>query len=334
MAVDRWFIGGGAEHTPESARRALYASTSGAEGVGGIHDLKVVPLAVPGQGVRVQVGSALIRSHYIGGETQTYMGTVYSEETVGITPTGSGQTRHDLVVFRVEDPYAAGSTYTAPAEGDRATAPYIHVRVISGVPAGTTRLQDVPGYQNDTAVTLARINFPVSTGTVTTGMITDLRKIAQPRQERVLKTRPLGLTEVSDLVSTTAEGQVWPGIPTDLWGPIDIPEWATHVQAIIRWNGILFTGNIWGDTWVRLGEGSNAVATESTRFDAVSTVDANHRNVTEAVGTIAIPTSLRGTSSRFYPMGKRDPAAPGATIARMDKNSNVVLDIEFSERAV
>lgn len=344
MAVDRWFFGGGAEHTPESARRAMYASTSGAEGVGGVNDLKVLPLAVPGAGVRVTIGSALIRSHYVGGETQTYMGTVYEQETVSTTPTGSGGGRNDLVVMRVEDPYAAGSPYSPPSEAERATAPYIHIRVISGVPAGTKRLQDVPGYQNDTAIALARIVFPASTGTVTSGMIVDLREMAQPRRSEVVFARPrVGADDTPQqyLSNTVAEGgEFFPGgagAPNEF--QVDIPEWATHMVIDARWMTIYYKNNPYGRYWVEYGDEYRnhtwpdkkqyEFNTQHFNFNAPNTGSDEKTANWLLMDTRSVPTKLRGKRVTFvFKAGKQNGSN---TDVWMNWSGGLGMRITFSE---
>lgn len=346
MAVDRWFFGGGAEHTPESARRALYASTSGAEGVGAINDLKVLPLAVPGAGVRVSIGSALIRSRYVGGETQTYMGTVYEQETVSTTPTGSGGGRNDLVVMRVEDPYAAGSPYSPPSEPERATAPYIHIRVISGVPAGTKRLQDVPGYQNDTAIALARIVFPASTGTVTSAMIVDLREMAQPRRTEVVFARPRVADDDTTqrfLNGTMANGgEFFPGgggAPNEF--QVDIPSWATHMIIDASWMSIYYgkNKNPYGRYWVEYGDEYRnhtwpnkrqyEFATQEFNFNAPLTNDERTANWL-LMDTRSVPTKLRGKKATFvFKAGLSN--SPGANSVWMNWSGGLGMRITFSE---
>lgn len=344
MAVDRWFFGGGAEHTPESARRALYASTSGAEGVGAINDLKVLPLAVPGAGVRVSIGSALIRSRYVGGETQTYMGTVYEQETVSTTPTGSGGGRNDLVVMRVEDPYAAGSPYSPPSEPERATAPYIHIRVISGVPAGTKRLQDVPGYQNDTAIALARIVFPASTGTVTSAMIVDLREMAQPRRTEVVFARPrVGADDGPQqyLTGTVANGgEYFPGgagSPNEF--QVDIPEWATHMIVDARWMTIHYKNNPYGRYWVEYGDEYRnhtwpdkkqyEFNTQHFSFNAPSTGSDEKTANWLLMDTRPVPAKLRGKRTTFvFKAGKQNGSN---TDIWMNWSGGLGMRITFSE---
>lgn len=318
MAIDRWFIGGGAEHTPESARRLVYASTGGSEGVGGVNDLKVMPLAVPGGGVRVVVGSALIKSRYIGGETQTYMGTVYQEETVSVAATGSGAGRSDLVVMRVEDPFAAGSPWDTPTPIE--TSPYIHIRVISGVPAGTTRLQDVPGYTNDTALTLARIDIPASTGTIIPAMIIDLRKLAQPRTQ-TYRHRENAPAENADMSSSTFVQ--WP--PVGIW--VAIPEWATHVWL----NGELAGANavnsaISGEIRLRFGP---TIVTNPT---AVNEQTGFGSRINYPLGSkLPIPESMRGTSVQIIPQARR---TGGSGLLRSYWGTVLTLDLLWVEEAI
>lgn len=349
MAIDRWFIGGGAEHTPESARRLVYASTSGAEGVGGVNDLRVLPLAVPGQGVRVTVGSALMRSRYVGGETQTYMGTVYSQETVSTTPTGSGSKRSDLVVMRVEDPFAAGSPYPEPATGDIPSAPYVHIRVISGVPANTKKLQDVAAYRNDTAVTLARIDYPVSTGTVTAGMITDLRSVAQPRRSEVVYARPRiaadGTAQAKLLAKTSTGGEYFPGgngIANEF--QVVVPEWATRMVIDATWISVSAVGTPHGNYWIEYGDQYKAhtwpnkqqweFATQQFGFNYANTTD-EKRESWPAIDEVGIPAKLRGKEMTvvFKAGLNSDPTKPNHRVW-MDALGGLACRITFAERAI
>lgn len=346
MAIDRWFIGGGAEHSPESARRALYASTGGAEGVGGPNDLKVVPLETPGQGVRVQIGSALIKSNYVGGETQTYMGTVYQQEYVDTTPTGSAVGRSDMVIMRVEDPFAAGSPYTAPAEGDIPLAPYIYIRVISGVPNTAKRIQDVPGHANDTAVTLARIDFPASTGTVTSGMIKDMRELAQPRRSEVVFARPRITGDDTNqryLSGTYANGgEIFPGgagSPNEF--VVEIPTWATHMIIDARWMVVQYSESKdpWGAYWIEFGdEYRNHTWPEKRQYEfATQHFDFNSPYTQDTrssdwllMDTQTIPAKLRGKKVTFaFKAGLKN--SPGGTAVWMDATGGLGCRITFSE---
>src|SRR5690606_29700444 len=124
-----WFVGGGAEHSPEVARLLAYAATGGAEGIVLPTDLRVAPLSAPGSGVRVLPGAAPVRTRASGGALQTYVARLPVANTVSISATGSGAGRSDLIVARIEDPYVAGTPYQEPE--NPASGPYVFTRVIS-----------------------------------------------------------------------------------------------------------------------------------------------------------------------------------------------------------
>ena len=328
MAMDRWFIGGGAEHSPESARRLLYTSTGGASGIGSSNDLKVVPLNVPGGGVRVVIGSALIPSNYVGGETQTYMGTVYQEEVVSVTPTGSSPTtgRSDLIIMRVEDPFAEGTPWTPPADEDIADSPYIYIRVITGVPAGTTRVQDVAGHANDTAVTLARIDIPASTGTVTANMIKDLRNVANPKRERQLITKyPTGSGATAHQMPAGTYSS-WPFKMSER-PQVYVPVWAREVRIVCTMTGIaVVAGAVNNVAGVRTGFGSSAPGQHTVMTeDAGST---SGRQMYAAIGTHTITEAMRGTMQTINVQGNH---SAGNGSWKSDQESTILIDIEFSE---
>lgn len=231
MAMDPvpWFVGGGAQHSPEVARLLAYAATGGAEGIVSVGDLQVLPLSVPGQGVQVLPGAALIRQRGSDDTGQTYVARNASATTVSVTPTGSSGGRSDLVVVQVEDPTVAGEPWQDPA--DPKVGPYVFIRVIPNVPAGTTRLQDVSGYSTRSAVTLARIDYPASTGTVTAAMIKDLRKVARPRQ---LTGKNMSFPTGSNPMPTGS----YSGWPTGIGEQVDVPDWATKALVTANIGGI------------------------------------------------------------------------------------------------
>ncbi|SFN66030.1 hypothetical protein [Mycetocola miduiensis] len=232
-----WFVGGGAQHSPEVARLLAYAATGGVEGVITPTDLKVLPLAVPGGAVRALPGAALILNRAVGGAQQTYVSRMPTETQVGIAATGSGAGRSDLIVARVEDPFMAGEPWQDPS--DPKVGPYVFLRVIPNVPADTTRLQSVNGYEGSSAITLARIDIPASTGTITAAMIKDVRGIAQPKSamEAWSVVGPGANTDLptsaawTTLASLTASGR--------------IPEWATRAYANISVSGLLVNSGEW-----------------------------------------------------------------------------------------
>lgn len=289
-----WFVGGGAEHSPEVARLLAYAATGSAEGIVGPTDLKVVPLDVPGTSVTVQIGAALVLARSTGGAQQTYVARLPEADTVAIAPTGSSGGRSDLIVAQIEDPFMAGEPWQEPS--DPTSGPYVFTRVISNVPAGTTRLQDVAGYEGRSAITLARIDIPASTGTITSAMIKDLRTMARPRTERQIVKGTLTTGTVT--LSTSS----WQNFPANPVTGLLVPSWATH--AVIRVDTtIRFVS---GDGYFNLQSFLSTGTLDSTTLFADSIIDSttgggSYRQplVVPSDGVWTIPASLRGKSAKI-----------------------------------
>lgn len=333
MAVDPvpWFIQAPAEHSAEVARTLAYQAIGGKEGLARRGDLTVQALPVPGGAVQVLPGAAGILNRGSGGAGQAYVGRVGAAVSVPIAATGSGSGRSDLIVFRVDDPQYGGAVPPSAENG-----PYIMLDVVSGVPAGTVRVQDVPGHEADSAVTLARVDLPASTGTVTGAMITNVSKVANPLTESVLRTYALVTADLVTLTATSAYpagGQTWPVAVEAAWGEIDIPEWATRAKIVMTWAGVLQpAGDAWGGVWVQVGPTANPdnVKTQLVRWDSPKASNAS-RTVVIAADDIPIPTALRGTSQKFYPRANVEAGSTNSARPSLDWGSAMVLQVEFYE---
>lgn len=250
-----WFIGGGAQHSPEIARLLAYAATSAAEGVVEPGDLKVSALSVPGASVNIAPGAALIRSRATGGAQQTYVARNPIQDSVSIAAT-SGSKRSDLIVAQIEDPFMAGEPWQDPA--DPTVGPYVFTRVIPNVPAGTKSLQGISAYSGRSAIVLARVDVPASTAAITSAMITDLRSVAQPknRQEAWVAVGPAGYGNTF----ATADG-VWKTLAT-VTTSAQIPEWATRGLVRLSVSGLGVYGGEWrGHARVTITTSAGAVST-------------------------------------------------------------------------
>ncbi|QPZ39695.1 hypothetical protein [Paramicrobacterium chengjingii] len=323
-----WATGPGVENSESVVRAGAYTYMQGAEGVTQVDDLKVVPFAVPGTGVNVNpgAGSAVNRHPGYGGELYTFRNPVAGP--VDIAATGSGSGRVEMIAVRVEDPFLQGSPYTNDGV-------YVKAIVVSNVPANATRLQEVPGHEGDTGIALARINIPASTGTITGAMITDLRKVAIPRQhtQRLFYSIVTGDTET--LTATGANGEVWPNASTNAWGNLNIPEWATVADIEVQWNSVFVPpGSAWGPMWLQIGGvGANPpLRTQSSRWDSPNS-GGNTRMVFALADRRSIPAELRGTSQRVYPYARNDGSTPSA-YPTMNTSSSIKVTVTFYEQAV
>lgn len=327
-----WLVGGGAQHSPEVARLLAFAATGGAEGVVNVSDLKVMPLSVPGTAVEALPGAALVRNRGAGGDSQTYVARNVTATQVEIVATGSSGGRSDLIVVQVEDPNVAGEPWQSPP--DPAVGPYVFVRVIPNVPAGTTRLQDVPGYEGRSAVTLARVDLPASTGTVTAEMITDLRKVAVPRiVQRMFVYDP---PNDRHMVAGSTDWQPWPlvGDGQGRFGQVDVPEWATRARVLVSYTGMAARRNSWGSLRMLMGD-SPQVSVQGMWDSTVYATDDPFTFVAQVAGEVAVPAGLRGVTAQM-----RLQAALGSSSIASNAvpwttgSSRVVVQVEFEEAAV
>lgn len=311
-------IGGGAQHSPEVFRTLAYAALGGAEGVIGPTDLKVVPLATPGTSIRALPGAVGVLNRSTGGSQQSYAGRNPTEDVVAVAPTGSSGGRVDLVVARVEDPFMAGTPWAAPA--DPTLGPYIFTRIVPNVPAGTTRLQDIPAYAGQSAVTLARLDIPANTGTITAAMITDLRRMATPRNARTLDTF---IGTGGDLTSSTEV--IWPSNAT----LVDVPPWATRLRGVVNVMGMVQSGgNVSAEFRVRIGSSGDYTVGATSVFDNDTAATTSERQALAFPIDIAIPTGKRGKPQPVAILARRA-AGPGKLTAR--GGTTVSFDFYFTE---
>lgn len=289
-------------------RMVAWAATNGANGVVQAEDLKVVPLATPGGAVQIMPGGALLTMRFPGtSQQQTYAVVNDAATTLTIPATGSGSGRTDYVIVRIDDPNFGGQTPPDPL-----TALYCEF-------ARVTSVTNLP-YPH---VVLARIDIPASTGTITAGMITDMRKVAIPRRERMQRFANASGTQ--DVTSSTFID--W---PTQANIQVEIPSWAT--KALVRADVLeaLHTGNANTDGEFVLMLGSQPAYTDARRYDEVWS--GSTARVDEPIAAaFNIPASMRGTTANLRIRARR---LNGSGYLRADAYTQVIYDIEFLEEAV
>lgn len=304
-----------------SARRVLWLATSGASGVRGPSDLKVSAYAVPGSGVNVRTGSAVIESTYVAGESYDLPNN--ATEPVEVPGGLASQTIY-YVIARILDPEFNTSL---PNPTPDQTFNRFDVITSSALAAVT-----------DPYVTLAKIVLPANTATVTNAMITDLREVANPRQQTVIRPITAVASDTAmDLISADSKGEIFPGHGYDTIGPqiIDIPKWASKVQIQCAWLGVYYPGtNPFGRYWVEWGPstGSNTreIMTDTFRFDAPQS--GASRAVWIAAAEQVVPAAYRGTSQTFVPKARYDSDTAHRGV-KMDYMSGMVWTIRFLEVA-
>ncbi len=316
-----WFVGGGAVHSPEVARVLAYAATNGNEGIVTSSDLRVTATGTPSSQVQISVGAGIVLNRAVGGSLQSYIARMPTSATVGVSATSSSGPRRDLVVLQVEDPYMSGEPWQDPA--DPTVGPYVFIRVIPNVPAGTTDIHDVSGYSGRSAITLARIDIPASTATITNSMITDLRTMANPRETTVEYTDFGTSTATLNSITGTLFPPYTPSVP--------VPTWATYARITLTIAQLQATGNSTGVGNASGRDTSNNVVIDGDQvaynFDAVVTstrgvyIASTYGNISSLRGKTLRPTSyMRKTDSGQAPI-------------KYDSGSQMLWRITFYEKA-
>jgi hypothetical protein len=228
-----------------------------------------------------------------------------------IAATG-GTARSDMLIIRVEDPEYEGSLNP---QTDQITYP----QVISNVSSSATTIPD-----GRTGIPLARIDIPANTSTITNSMITDLRKVANPRRLRTIATQsPTALSaaigaSTTDSYFSTAAG----------W-TIAIPDWATKAIVKVDISPLRYNlGPFWGYISATFG---------SSLAVQVTTLDDNQGNTPRRIpaiiaDTLTLPASYRGTSQLLRVRARAGDNAQTGRIY-VDAGTTLVADVQFEEAA-
>lgn len=301
------------------ARRSQYASTSGAEGIVNLNDLKVRPLAVPGVGLLIDPGVGLLLNRYQTNINESYMVSNPGTHTMtsGEMPAANPSAKSYLVAIVVGDPEFSQVGHpwmpTTVPDGEEQTFEYVRPTIIE-VPPGTTSADSL-GYP---AYALARLDMPANTTTITASEITDLRELAQPRSKRVVKIwNPIGTSLSSGSYITFPAAASW---------DIPIPPWASRALIKATWSGLLivegsFTGN------VRVTLGGEVTQSSGINFNDPSGAT---RGTQGCADDIPIPEALRGTTQPLVAQGRK---TSGPINLQADNNTSFHLDVEFIEVA-
>lgn len=296
-------------------RTQLYAATGGANGVITGTDLQVTALDVPSAAVNVSPGGALMVSRYsTTSSTQTYAAVNDATVPISIPSTGSGAGRTDYLILKIDD-WHFDPSVSQPSDPVNAT--YCSLERVSSLNGLTYPY-----------VALAQITIPASTTTITQAMITDLRQVANPRKERVLRVCGTTWSTQEQLTSTAANGQAWPNAGGEQ--DVFIPSWATNVKIVATWAGVrLPAGNCQARVWVSFGPWNGTTWGTNSQDYGIDNVSSQSdtRTTIVAADSMPIPKNLRGTTTHFQLWGK----LYGKVGPICDGWSGVTLDLEFEE---
>jgi hypothetical protein len=297
-----------ATHSAQQFRMLVRDLASGAEGITEGDDLKVSALDTPGAGVQIGDGSGIVRSkaNAFGG---SYAVCNIGTATVDVASTGSVP-RSDMVVLRVLDPEYEGDL-------NPATDQIEFFDVISDV--GSTATTVPAGY---TAIPLARIDIPASTATITAGMITDIRQVANPRRQTTLQTYSPS-TALVELSGTSGATQYWSNVAG--WN-LAVPSWATTARVVLTACQLRYsTGYVVGEFSAAFG---SSLDVQRVLLDDDQGTGIRRATVV-AADTFTLPDAYRGTTQLLRPHLKLTADNTGKVGA--DVNVTFIAQVEFTE---
>ncbi|MFD5753818.1 hypothetical protein ACFWIZ_00735 [Streptomyces sp. NPDC127044] len=299
----------GGTHPARTMRMMIRDLSRGSQGVTEYNDLKVTQQTTPGAGVQIGDGSGVVRGAAWGQGSYTQYNV--GSALVNIAPTGA-QGRTDMVVLRVLDPEYEGSL-------DPTKDNIGFFDVVSNV--SSTATQPPAGMS---AIPLARVALPSNCATVTAAMITDLRRIANPRRDRQLYTAFPG----SPLNRLVYQDNQWHNWPSAARWSIDVPAWAVSAKIVTTVAGLrLDTANVFASMRQVLG----TVQGQGTAID--DDQGANTRRSTIVVAdSLTVPAAMRGTTQSLYLQTFMSKAETGNL--GVDGGTSLITDVEFEEGVV
>jgi len=320
-----WAIDG-ARTTAALARLATYTTGGGRSGVARPSDLRVLPLAVPGQGLRILAGGATVLNHYLADPDEAYVVSNPSTHTVASAdmPPAVPQVAYYLVCVVVGDPEfnQTGHPYMPTTISPEAAATFQYVRIVL-VPcsANTTSFEQLG--LNYPAYALARIQIPANTTTITSGMITDLRDLAQARSKRSLESFiPPNTYNLYD--------PGWTAWPMMTGKVVSIPEWATRANIVATVTGVGATeGSMTGGLRILVG---SSLGSPEVLFDIDNLAGSGFSRETVLVAFSGDVSSLAGQDATITVQGYRNADSTGWMTTF--PGSQMILDVEFSEDTV
>lgn len=297
----------GATHPAEQFRMMVRDLARGAEGITQGDDLKVTQRATPGGGVLVADGSAVVRGRSNAFQGH-YAASNQGSADVAIAPSTSSA-RSDMVILRIQDPQYEGSLNPQVDQ-------IAFFQVISNVSASATAIPD-----GRTGIPLARIDLPSSTSTVTNAMITDLRKVANPRRDRRLYTQSPTADSALIGASTT-----YSYFSTASGWNIAVPDWATTVRIRVDVCPIRYSvANYLG--YLQATFGASLTVQPTALDDNQGTVVRKIPAI--CADTLTVPAAYRGTTQLLR--AQANGSSGNAGRINIATSTTVIADVEFEE---
>lgn len=339
-----WAIDGA--RTPSSVARLASRAAVKQSGIINPGDMKVLQLSTPGDGVRISSGGAVLENRYEMDVNQAYVVEATSEEILGADDNfsgilGQGTTKSHLICVTVGDPQYSTSGhpwFTEAMKLDLVANPenaldfqYVRAWVIKDVPAGTVRVEDLTSPPTFPCYALARIDVPNGSGSITSGMIVDLREVVNARNKTVQWSVPISTPDTLN-VPADFTYETW---PDNSEGSVYVPKWATKVYVNAFIYGFTQGSNIQADSPMRLAmrksDGTFVAATPQTVYYN-NTLGTNKQAL--IAGPISIPAAQRGTTCKFSTEASYADHTAMANLLATTTRTQVGITLRFVEEAV
>lgn len=342
-----WALDGA--RTPASIARLAARAAVKQSGIINPGDMKVLQLSTPGDGVRISSGGAVLENRYEMDVNQAYVVEATSEEILGSDDNftgilGQGSTQSHLICVTVGDPQYSTSGhpwFTETMKNDLAASPedaldfqYVRPWVIKNVPAGTVRVEDLTSPPTYPTYALARIDVPNGSGSITSGMIVDLRKVVNPRSETVQFNVATAAGD-SLSVATAFTYETWPDASST---NVYIPPWATKVYTTAFIQSFVQGTDTDVDAPMRVAlrktDGTFVAAAQQSVYYSTAGFDqyGNDKAINMA-GAISIPAAQRGTTCKFSTEATVANTSMNAKLATTTRTT-VGVTLRFVEEAV
>jgi hypothetical protein len=298
----------GATHSAQQFRMLVRDLANGAEGITQGDDLKVIQRATPGGGILVGDGSAVVR-----GRANTFQGSLR-----GLQHRRRGRAdRRDRRQRTLRHGHPPDRRPRIRGHPEPGTDQIAYFQVISNVSSAATAIPD-----SRTGIPLARIDIPASTSTITNAMVTDLRKVANPRRSRSL------LTQSPASISTgIGSSTSYSYFSTAAGWNITIPDWASKVIVKLDVSPLRYDlGNFFGQISATFGA---SLSVQATLLD--DNQGTGPRRIPAIMAdTLTIPTAYRSTTQLLRVRASGLTAGQAARIY-VDSGTTLVADVQFEE---
>lgn len=334
MTFDKaaWAING-PEIGAALARRAQYAA-SRQSGIVQKGDLKVRQLSTPGIGIIIDAGVGVVLNGYQnsqpGGPNEAYVVNNPGAHTIPADqmPASNPSAKSYLVAIVVGDDDFSQSGHpwmpsTGVPAGEEATFTYVRPTLI---PVADSSVTTVSG--NYPALVLARLDVPPNTTTITDDHLTDLRVLANPRQEQQIFVSPSSQFSTAAAIPSGSAYANWSSYAPS----VKVPSWAKRAIIVASINGVRLADasvNIQGGIRAKIGTQTGP----ATSFDLPAGRVGAQRENFQAAGSFTDVSTIAGTTQALRIEGFENVPASPTTNQRLNltSGSQVIFDVRFFE---